>query len=44
MGLEFREELPERVPDTLLVYRLAEPTVLSRVREATRRPCVQSLA
>lgn len=26
MGLEFREELPERVPDTLLVYRLAEPT------------------
>ena len=26
MGLEFREKLPERVPDTLLVYRLAEPT------------------
>ena len=25
MGLEFREQLPERVPDTLLVYRLAEP-------------------
>jgi hypothetical protein len=26
MGLEFREKLPERVPDTLPVYRLAEPT------------------
>jgi hypothetical protein len=25
MSLEFREKLPERVPDSLLVYRLAEP-------------------
>ena len=25
MGLEFREKLPERVPETLPVYRLAEP-------------------
>ena len=25
MSLEFREQLPERVPDSLVVYRLAEP-------------------